>query len=362
MKKRLALLLCLLVFLTVFSGCGTAALKTEPDPPASPEQREAVSPSPSPSPTPTPAPTPDPEEEARQQRLKEAQDGFVWEDGYLYAIDEEGNLKTDCWIGVLYFGRDGRYTSGSKKLDRLVADVISENTKDSMTRMEKLEAMYDYTRDNIQYVGYGNHEMTYQPAHGKDGWMVEIATEALEEGHGNCYYFAAQFCALARGLGYQAYAVGGVFSAMEDPHGWVVILDEDGNQWLCDPEMEYKLHYWVEELNGGTPAGTGRRNRHCLRTGEGSLCRRTEGSGRAGKSGLCQIRNGQHQTRHPGHRFNDPGDSGPVTGGQPRGITKRSCSKMENFAQLHFYGQIHKNSSRIRILSENYRNFTQSTL
>ena len=186
MKKRLALLLCLLVFLTVFSGCGTAALKTEPDPPASPEQREAVSPSPSPSPTPTPAPTPDPEEEARQQRLKEAQDGFVWEEGYLYAIDEEGNLKTDCWIGVLYFGRDGRYTSGSKKLDRLVADVISENTKDSMTRMEKLEAMYDYTRDNIQYVGYGNHEMTYQPAHGKDGWMVEIATEALEEGHGNC--------------------------------------------------------------------------------------------------------------------------------------------------------------------------------
>ena len=264
MKKRLALLLCLLVFLTVFSGCGTAALKTEPDPPASPEQREAVSPSPSPSPTPTPAPTPDPEEEARQQRLKEAQDGFVWEDGYLYAIDEEGNLKTDCWIGVLYFGRDGRYTSGSKKLDKLVADVISENTKDSMTRMEKLEAMYDYTRDNIQYVGYGNHEMTYQPAHGKDGWMVEIATEALEEGHGNCYYFAAQFCALARGLGYQAYAVGGVFSAMEDPHGWVVILDEDGNQWLCDPEMEYKLHYWVEELNGGTVSSYFYRNQQEL--------------------------------------------------------------------------------------------------
>ena len=35
---------------------------------------------------------------------------------------------------------------------------------------------------------------------------------------------------------------------------------------------------------------------------------------------------------------------------------------MENFAQLLFYGQIQKNSSRIRILSENYRNFTQSTL
>ena len=33
---------------------------------------------------------------------------------------------------------------------------------------------------------------------------------------------------------------------------------------------------------------------------------------------------------------------------------------MENFAQLHFYGQIHKNSSRIRILSENYRSILQN--
>ena len=35
---------------------------------------------------------------------------------------------------------------------------------------------------------------------------------------------------------------------------------------------------------------------------------------------------------------------------------------MENFTQLLFYGQIQKNSRRIRSLSENYRNFTQSTL
>ena len=35
---------------------------------------------------------------------------------------------------------------------------------------------------------------------------------------------------------------------------------------------------------------------------------------------------------------------------------------MENFAQLLFYSQIQKNSSRILSLSENYRNFTQSTL
>ena len=35
---------------------------------------------------------------------------------------------------------------------------------------------------------------------------------------------------------------------------------------------------------------------------------------------------------------------------------------MDNFAQLLFYGQIQKISSRIRSLSENYCNYTQSTL
>ena len=264
MKNRRIQFLSFLLLLSLLAGCSSTTQKTESDPSAPPQPSEPVPASASPIPSAEPVPTPDPEEEARKQRLKEAQDGFVWEDGYLYAIDDEGNLKTDCWIGILYFGKDGRYTCGSKKLDRLVAEIISENTKDSMTRMEKLEAMYNYTRDHIKYVGYGNHEMTYEPAHGKDGWMIEIAEKAIEEGNGNCYYFSAEFCALARGLGYQAYAVGGVFSAMDDPHSWVFILDEDGNEWLCDPEMEYRLHYWVEELNGGTVSSYFYRNQQEL--------------------------------------------------------------------------------------------------
>ena len=206
-KKQLLLMLCLLLAAGLLSGCA-GMLQSQPDPPARP------SPSPTPVPPPTPTPTPDPEEEARRKRLEEEQDGFLWDNGYLYAVDEEGNLRTDCWIGVLYFGEDGRYTSGSKELDILVADVIDRNTDDSMTRFEKLRAVYDYTRDHIEYVGYANHEMTYEPAHGEDGWMIPIAIKAIEDTHGNCYYFAAEFAALARGLGYQAYAVGGVFSAL----------------------------------------------------------------------------------------------------------------------------------------------------
>ena len=242
MKKPLTQILCLLLLLSLLTGCGVQT--TEPKPSAPPQKKETVSVSPAP--TPTPAPTPDPEEEARRQRLEKAQDGFLWEDGYLYAIDDEGNLKTDCWIGVLYFSKDGQYTSGSKQLDILVADVIDKNTTDSMTRFEKLRAVYNYTRDHIEYVGWGNHEMSFQPAHGKDGWMIDIAIKAIEDTHGNCYYFAAEFAALARGLGYQAYAVGGLFSALQDPHGWVLILDENGNERLCDPEMEFRLRDWKE--------------------------------------------------------------------------------------------------------------------
>ena len=39
-------------------------------------------------------------------------------------------------------------------------------------------------------------------------------------------------------------------SAMEDPHGWVRIVDENGDIWTCDPEMEYRLLDWQERTGG----------------------------------------------------------------------------------------------------------------
>lgn len=213
-------------------GCGLAPTpaNSEPSPPA-----------PEPTVTPTPTPTPDPEELAQQRRLSDAKDGFIWEDGFLEAIDEDGNLLTDCYIGVLYFGKDGRYTSGSGELDELTAEVVRDNTDPSMTRMEMLRAMYDYTMGHIKYVGMANYEYGYQPAHGKDGWMPPVAAKTLIDGYGNCYCYAAVFAALARAVGYQAYAVGGIVGANEDPHGWVQILDDEGNEWLNDPEIEYRF-------------------------------------------------------------------------------------------------------------------------
>ena len=242
--QRAAALLILAAML--LSGCGTPANGTETTMPISTTLPAST---PTPSPTTPPAPTPNPEELAREQRLSEEQDGFIWDKGYLCAIDENGDLKKDCYIGILYFGKDGRYTCGDKSLDRLVAGVIKDNTDESMTRMEKLRAMYDYTMENITYVGFANHELSYKPAHGPNGWMQELAKKALEEGVGNCYYFAATFAALARAVGYQAYATGGIIGAVDDQHGWVQIVDEDGVVWVSDPEMEYKLNDWHRRIN-----------------------------------------------------------------------------------------------------------------
>ena len=244
LNRLIALCLACLLLAALLSGCGLA-----PTP-----ANSGQDPEPSATPEPTPDPTPDPEELARQQRLSDAKDGFVWEDGNLQAIDEDGNILTDCWIGVLHFGKDGRYTSGSRELDELTAKVVLENTNASMTRMEMLRAMYDYTMGHIKYVGLANYEYGYQPAHGKDGWMPPTAVKTLNDGYGNCYCYAAVFAALARAVGYQAYAVGGFVGAAEDPHGWVEIVDEDGNIWLNDPEIEYRFGDYYKSVQSGETA------------------------------------------------------------------------------------------------------------
>ena len=186
-------------------------------------------------------------EKEREARLAAQKDGFLLDKGYLYAVDETGELRSNTYVGVLYFREDGRYTSGSEDLDRMVAGAIRKSTDEKMTRMDMLRAMYEYTRDHIKYVGFGNHEDSYRAAHGKDGWMVESATYALENGTGNCYHFAATFAALARGVGFQAYAASGLIGSEDQEHGWVEIVDDSGEVWYSDPETEYARSYWMDQ-------------------------------------------------------------------------------------------------------------------
>ena len=184
-SRQLAVIAVLLT-LVLLIGCGSS---TDQEAPAESTVPEAE---------PSKSPEEIAAEQERRERLNAQKDGFLFDKGYLYAVDGEGDLIRDGYVGVLYFGEDGRYTSGSQDLDRLVAGVIRKNTKDDMTRMEMLHTMYEYTRDNIKYVGFGNHDYSYEPAHGKDGCRW------LNEEH-DLFYKSKDDIGGTTGLGYMQY-------------------------------------------------------------------------------------------------------------------------------------------------------------
>ena len=106
----------------------------------------------------------------------------------------------------------------------------------SWTRDEKLEALFNYVRDNYTYLK--------RPliSKGQTGWEPEYALYFLQNGKGNCYSFSAAYCLLCRELGLPAYTVVG--SALNSPHGWVEIV-LDGSPYIFDPQLAWRyLHDW----------------------------------------------------------------------------------------------------------------------
>lgn len=158
--------------------------------------------------------------------------GFVNISGYLYCVDENGRFVIDHEYGGLSFGPDGRYTSGSAELDALVAEILEPICAEYEMREEMLRAAYDYVRDSFQYLRR-NYYYT-----GETGWEVDEAVTMFSTGRGNCYNYAAAFWALARGLGYDAEAVSGTMGWDYEPHGWVIIYDDEGNRLTYDTETE----------------------------------------------------------------------------------------------------------------------------
>ena len=162
--------------------------------------------------------------------------GFHWTDGYLYYAGPDGYYLKNAWLGTLYFTSGGRYTSGSQELDGYVAAAIRENTDETMTREEKLRAMYEYVRDSFTYLKRHYYRI------GDLGWPVEEAVTMYSTGKGNCYCYSSAFWAAARGLGYDAKAVSGTYGGEERaPHGWVEIVI-DGRRLTYDVEIEMTIH------------------------------------------------------------------------------------------------------------------------
>lgn len=156
-------------------------------------------------------------------------------DGRLYWI-VNGEPARNQNISGLYFDENGCYTTGNAELDGRLNAIVEELTNDSMTRDEKLEALFNYVRDHYTYLK--------RPLISKDqtDWEPEYALYFLQNGKGNCYNFSAAYCLLCRELGLPAYTVVG--SALNSPHSWVEIV-LDGSPYIFDPQLAWRyLHDW----------------------------------------------------------------------------------------------------------------------
>lgn len=148
----------------------------------------------------------------------------------------DGAFVRDQSIGYLYFDSYGRYTTGNGNLDVRLNNIIEAYTNSSMTRDQKLRALFNYCRD---YYTYLKRPLISK---GQTGWEPDYALFFLNNGRGNCYCFSATYCLLCRNLGLQAYTVVG--RALNSPHGWVEI-ELDGAVYLFDTQLEWRyLHDW----------------------------------------------------------------------------------------------------------------------
>ena len=158
--------------------------------------------------------------------------GFLNLDGYLYYITEDGYYLKVGKVGTLYFGENGRYTTGDLELDDLVAQTLRKIMKDHPDEKgeDLLYQIYVYCRDSFKYVTRGILES------GATGWEVEWSKQMLQTGAGNCYSYNSAFWALARGIGYDAYCYSGYTAKDYQPHGWCQI-DMDGETFIFDPQL-----------------------------------------------------------------------------------------------------------------------------
>jgi len=203
----------------------------EPEPEPSPQSVPVSAPEPAPASEPEPEPAPASAPEPAGSHTEEREDG-------LYYVQEDGSDLKDGAVGYLYFGADGRYTSGDtgldEQIDTLLAAAVSDPEADAETRLREA---YVYIRDNFGYLGVAHY------AAGTTDWLNEAALFMLQNGKSNCYGFAAVFCCCARRLGYQAYVVAGHEYSTSNEHAWTMIDWPDGETYLFDVQLECAYLY-----------------------------------------------------------------------------------------------------------------------
>ena len=127
--------------------------------------------------------------------------------------------------------------SGDATLDSYLTKIYAAKGK-------SLKTLFNYV-SSYKYI------RTYDTPSGSwSSWSITYAKEMYEDQGGNCYRYAALFCWLARGLGYNAKTVTGYVSSYSSgwaPHGWVEIVI-NGTTYVYDPDLakDYPSYNWYK--------------------------------------------------------------------------------------------------------------------
>ncbi|MBR5427652.1 MAG: hypothetical protein IK118_04835 [Clostridia bacterium] len=130
--------------------------------------------------------------------------------------------------------------SNDEDVDRMVAEVLAEQTTPRMTTAEKVLALYDYCIANYTYAKPDYyHSWLYYDAYKSrtDAWTVCCAAYILKYHVGVCDHYSAAYTLMLRAIGLEAYHVRG--TVIGDDHMWTVVR-LNGALYTFDPEVDYK--------------------------------------------------------------------------------------------------------------------------
>ena len=168
--------------------------------------------------------------------------GTGWKviDGETYYIDKSTEvIKRNCTVKGSKLDKNGRYTTGNKKLDKQLVKVFKSQTKNSMSNKEKLKAVYTYIYKNCNYQA----DIKHKASKNCTSWDKDVAYRMFKNKKGNCYYYAAAATYAARKCGYNAKTISGYVTYNQNKyymqHGWTEIKREDGSKRFLDTELQY---------------------------------------------------------------------------------------------------------------------------
>jgi len=159
--------------------------------------------------------------------------------GELYKVDNAGHYVRNHTDGVLRFGDNGRYTTGSAELDRQLTALVKTYAKEGDTNFNNYRRLHNYVSTLPyragSYLGLGSQD-------GQTGWEADMALDMLKNRKGNCYRYAGLGTMLARKFGYQATGISGKVNIGYGfvLHGWVEI-QQNGQTLICDPQQQYRF-------------------------------------------------------------------------------------------------------------------------